>query len=229
MVRHMMSHPVTVTTRDTSVTPSRHIRPSLEGGVYVTGAQLCGEDWERPPQAITLVDIQRRPSEIIPRRCQSGLAERVRDSFVEINHAKTAGTAPTHQWTRQRLCADRVLPRASRSLITSHHALRNPLCSNETPGRCHVFADQRRVCTRALSRPLTLLEASRRALGPGAEPMAKRRSGEALYANGRPEDPGGVVGAPNLLAGSIIDLLIHFRAVLFQILDGHVLKKLGGL
>ena len=32
------SHSVTVTDRDTGITPSRHIRPSLEGGVYVTGA-----------------------------------------------------------------------------------------------------------------------------------------------------------------------------------------------
>jgi hypothetical protein len=37
VARHIASQPVTVTERDTVPRPSRHIRPSLEGGVNVTG------------------------------------------------------------------------------------------------------------------------------------------------------------------------------------------------
>jgi hypothetical protein len=43
LARHVASHPVTVTERDTVLRASRHMRPSLEGAVYVTRDQRCRE------------------------------------------------------------------------------------------------------------------------------------------------------------------------------------------
>ena len=115
---------------------------------------------KRPHQPITLVNIQQHRRASIPRRCHAGLAERVTHGFPAISRANAA----VYSTTRQRACWPFFVRRAD--IKTAHvHRLRHcgptPLPFVLPSRQCLVSAG--RVCTRALSRPLTLLEADARA------------------------------------------------------------------
>lgn len=182
----------------------------------------------RPHQPIMRVDNQQHCLQSIVRRCQPGLAQRAMDSFAAINRTKTAGRGETHQRTRQGLCFAPTVPRAYRSPLTSHRAPRNTLCSNETPIRRHVFADQRRVCTRALSRPLTLLEADARA--SRARPCETQElAAKPLLLDRRQEYPGGVPGGRKSSPVLDRDLVAIFRGPASEYWAGLFLKILTGL
>jgi hypothetical protein len=215
-----MSHPVTVTPRDTSVTPSRHIRPSLEGGVYVTGAQLCGEGWERPPHHLKHVDNQQHRSRSIPRRWQPGRAERVTHGFPACGRANTA----VYSTTRQRACWPLFVRRAD--IKTAHvHRLRHcgstPLPFVIPSRQCLVSAG--RVCTRALSRPLTLLEADARASRARRNAEATRNPCKAPSQ----KNPAGTGWGGKPGARSILDLILLHSAALSKIWAGPVSKSWG--
>ena len=90
MARHLVSHPVTVTERDTVLRASRHIRPPIRGGVNVTRDQKVLEDvlgWVRvftlgnleisTPQQFTRLNRRRRLECHQPaRRRGNGIARR---------------------------------------------------------------------------------------------------------------------------------------------------------
>lgn len=106
------------------------------------------------------VDIQQQPSARQRRQWQPGLAEQVMDSFAAINRTKTGGDAPTHQRASLRALGPNLGPmHLSEDIATSK--------INWFASSRHRFAHSARqvdrVCTRALSRPLALLEADARA------------------------------------------------------------------
>ena len=113
VARHIASQPVTVTARDTGITPSRHIRPPIRGGVHVTGAQQCREgriDLIRPAS-----DLASKPPRLsIDARTPRSLAERVRDSFAEIGRYSGPPNIRTNPRPSNRVCTKPIFPCASR-------------------------------------------------------------------------------------------------------------------
>jgi hypothetical protein len=62
------------------------------------------EGWNRPRCTLMRVDIQQLAFQTIAARTPSSLAGESRDSFAGIGRTKTAGSAQTHQRTRQAVC-----------------------------------------------------------------------------------------------------------------------------
>jgi hypothetical protein len=101
----------------------------------------------RGPHPVMHIDIQQHRSRSIPRRWLPGLAERVMDSFLRAGRYLGASITRTNPWPSYRL----TVPHASRSPLAWACGSHIPLSRNETRRRHHLCADQRGVCTRALS------------------------------------------------------------------------------
>jgi hypothetical protein len=181
---------------------------------------------ERHRHACMRVDIEQRVFCTIARGCLPSLAARVSQRGFVLARRPTPPSSRTNPRPPHGLCSRSPFPCASRSPIKWDHSPHNLLCCNETHRRRHLSADQKDIYARALSRPLALWEASSRARGPGDEPPAKRRSGDALHGNDRAKDPRHMP-VPHLFpTRRYIDLSIQHIAALSKILDGFGSEKL---
>jgi hypothetical protein len=203
MARHIASHPVTVTERDTGITPSRHIRPPIRGGVYVTGAQQSREGRERPRHRQACVDIQQHAFRPIEREYISGLAARVSQRVFVFASCQSPRNRRTNPGPSYGLCGRLIFPCASRSSGKRVCPSHNPLRHNETQRCHHLSADQKDIYARVATSPSTLSERQTPARGPG-----ERRNVEAgkMHGVARPSRPGGGAGGPLPGALAIIDV-----------------------
>jgi hypothetical protein len=160
----MMSHPVTVTVCDTGVTPSRHIRPPIRGGVYVTGAQQCGEGL-RDLLIGTNVLISEISSRVDRTSFRQGVISGLKINRLAIDIADTVQTRD-HAFSQ---CSAIKAVSYADSVIDNH---------------------VRGIYARALSRPLTLLEADARARSSQAKRQGWAQPLEAFGSN----VPGGMGG-----------------------------------
>jgi hypothetical protein len=128
VARHIASHAVTVTARDTARHASRHIRPSLEGGVNVTLGRAGGKEGERIDLFLATcegnVDIKRRPDRTRARTIASFAASPV-DSFAVLACSQTAASDQTHQRTPQRVPSVRNYPRRFPAITSNTVQRRN--------------------------------------------------------------------------------------------------------
>jgi hypothetical protein len=190
VARHIASHPVTVTERDTVPRASRHIRPPIRGGGNVTRDRKCGEGRISARHRHMCVDSQCRALRTIPRGYQPGLAARVTQRVFMPARYQGPPNSRTNPRPSYGLPAASLFPCASRPHNPTARTSHNPLQHNETHRCHHLSADQReRVFARALSRPSALLEGKTRARQRSAK-RKTRRSNDPTFHGAADKQPG---------------------------------------
>jgi hypothetical protein len=236
--------------------PDRPDRPKRESPVQ--HRQAIAEQDDRSPNRLTCetgcknegcieliirscVLASNNPRLPIAARPPRSPASESRDSFAGIDHTKTAGSAKTHQRTRQGLCGIGGHVRLSStnrlslaSATGGHSIVRTPLraltfapLSAKSTVQIHGAGRSKGIYARALSRPLALLDRVRR--DREARPARQRRSVDFRrnIAGGQPlfSKRGGVGGKTG--DHRYINILPVFRGPLSQNSGAPVLKKFG--
>jgi hypothetical protein len=190
MDRHIASHAVTVTERDTVLRASRHILPPIRGGGNVTRDRKCGEGRNRPRHRHVRVDSQRQAVRTTAGQPIPRLAARVTQRVFMPARYSGPPNSRTNPRPSYGLLAGLLFPCASRLSNMLDCSPHNPLCCNETHRCHHLSADQRE----------------------GIYPNARRNGGPAF--DGAPANrPGGMPGGgKNKNPGGILTSSLSFAA-----------------
>jgi hypothetical protein len=236
LARHIASHPVTVTKRDTVPRASRHMRPSLEGAVYVTRDQRCREGRYCPHHRHACVEFGERRIISV-----AAAVSPKRQGRLSIS---TADQQPRQHWRAWRACSNApVITAIAHTVPTRQSVLRDNAVFIGISG---IGPHDRKSREGLHARAILLVPTLEVRKTCGRARARHRRSGGAcvlrcLHGVGRPSRGGrmGVAGTnpapPNIdLTPSIRGLFprnlwvwTKSRAIVFR--RRPVLKKLDGL
>ena len=227
MARHIASHAVTVTGCDTVFRASRHIRPSIEGGVHVTRDAEQKIGLERPhhtqhsDNGRNFTSFHRQP--------------RIRVHIQAGDRQSRDGGDGERQITsnlvisRSHLCvskASNAIPCGSRLAISRDCTPYNSLQDNETRRQHPVFADQReQLHARVANHVFHSVEPVGRARGPGDRRNVQAGEMPGIEADHLSESRG---WGGKTAARLILDVYGHFRGSSEKTVAVRSLQNLGG-
>ena len=167
------------------------------------------------------VDIQGSCFRPIARECRPGATARVTCAVAATDCTKTAGRAPTHQWTRQgvcRPCSNALAITACADTVQTRKGDPHDKAAfiGITGHRPHDGKSREGVLARVSNHVFHSVEAVGRARGHAIEPSAKRGSCALCVGFGGRFDRGRWVPGPAPAARPYIDLSTQFRADFFQ-------------